>query len=45
MAHQMMAWDAVYVRDGYATVDTTGQVTPTDKWRDQPKKLDPTLGV
>ena len=37
------AWDAVYIRDRYATVDSAGQVTPTDKWRDQPKKLDPTL--
>jgi hypothetical protein len=37
------AWDAVYIRDRYATVDSAGQVTPTDKWRDQPKKLDPTI--
>ena len=25
------AWNAVYIGDGYATVDGSGQVTPTDK--------------
>ena len=33
------AWNRVYVGDGYATVDSDGQVTPTDKWREQPAKL------
>ena len=37
------AWDAVYIRDRYATVDSAGQVTPTDKWRVKPKQLDPTI--
>ena len=37
------AWNAVYIGDGYATVDGSGQVTPTDKWREQPENLNPTL--
>ena len=37
------AWSSVYIGDGYATVDGSGQVTPTDKWRKQPENLNPTL--
>ena len=37
------AWNRVYVGDGYATVDSAGQVTPTNKWRKQPENLNPTL--
>ena len=37
------AWSAVYIRDGYATVDGNCQVAPTDKWREQPERLNPTL--
>ena len=36
-------WDTVYISDGYAIVDSAGQVTPTDKWRVKPKQLDPII--
>jgi len=39
------AWNRVYVGDGYATVDSAGQVTPTDKWREQPAKLKTVLRI